>query len=74
MIEEAEKVDCDNEELEATKNALLGKRVKLKNLIHTARITNVNEFRDPDKKYGADIEGFTDIVFFGDDSIEEVLD
>ena len=74
MLEEVEKVDCDNEELEATKNALLGKKVKLKGLNRLARIVNVNDFREPDKRYGADLEGFPDVVFFGDDSIEEVIE
>ena len=48
----------------------VGDIVKLKNRV-IAKIININDFREPSMRYGADIEGYWDVVFFGDDDIVE---
>jgi hypothetical protein len=29
-------------------------------------IVNINDFREPSMKYAVDVEGYTDVLFFGD--------
>ena len=51
----------------------IGDKVKLKNDM-IAKIVSINNFREPSMRYGADIDNFYDVQFFGDEMIEEVLE
>lgn len=35
-------------------------------------IVNINDFRPPEAKYALDIDGFNDLVFLGEDDLEEM--
>lgn len=46
----------------------VGDKVELKSK-HIGTIININEFREPSMKYGIDVEGFSDVVFVGEEQI-----